>query len=97
MKKLFQIVQEKKPKSNNVKNQIETKRIEKEYKRLQLELNKERENYAQMHKMLNQEIQTLKEELDKREQDVIKYKSIANFNLTSSTGRNGGNHLVVPR
>lgn len=87
VKKLFQIVQEKKPKSNNVKNQIETKRLEKEYKRLQLELNKERENYAQMHKGLNQEIQALKEELDKREQDIIKYKSMANFSLTNSTGR----------
>jgi hypothetical protein len=40
VKKLFQIVQEKKPKNANVKNANETKRIEKEYKRLQLELNK---------------------------------------------------------
>ena len=57
VKKLFQIVQEKKPKSGNVKNAGESKRIEKENKRLQLELSKERENYAQMHKLLNQEIQ----------------------------------------
>jgi hypothetical protein len=42
VKKLFQIVQEKKPKNGdkNMKNASETKRFEKEYKRLQLELNK---------------------------------------------------------
>ena len=82
VKKLFQIVQEKKPKNGNVKNVSETKRIEKEHKRLQLELSKERENYAQMHKLLNQEIQALKEDLDKREQEVLKYKSL----VTNSVG-----------
>jgi hypothetical protein len=38
VKKLYQIVQEKKPKAT--KNATETKRLEKEYKRLQLELAK---------------------------------------------------------
>jgi len=40
VKKLYQIVQEKKPKTGVLKNASETKRLEKEHKRLQLELSK---------------------------------------------------------
>ena len=40
VKKLYQIVQEKKPKTGVMKNASETKRLEKEYKRLQMEVNK---------------------------------------------------------
>lgn len=43
-----------------------------------------------MHKLLNQEIQALKEDLEKREQDIVKYKSNANLN-TSITSSNGSN------
>lgn len=84
VKKLFQIVQEKKTKSSGIKNGNESKRLEKEYKRLQLELSKERENYAQMHKALNQEIQSLKEDLDKREQEVFKCRTLMNNSINSS-------------
>lgn len=90
VKKLYQIVQEKKPKNGNVKNGNETKRLEKDLKRLQLELNKERESYAKMHKQLNQEIQTLKEELDKREQEIFKFKS--SLNNTSIFGNTTSGH-----
>jgi len=83
VKKLFQIVQEKKPKSANTKNLSEAKRLEKEYKRLQLDLSKEKENYAKMHKQLNQEIQALKEDLDKKEQDLFKYRSLINSSVHS--------------
>jgi hypothetical protein len=94
VKKLFQIVQEKKPKNNgNVKNASETKRLEKEYKRLQLELSKERESYAQMHKALNQEIQAVKEELDKREQEIVKFKLLLNNN--SNNVNNSLHHALV--
>lgn len=85
VKKLFQIVQEKKNKSSGLKNGNESKRLEKEYKRLQLELSKERENYAQMHKVLNQEIQSLKEDLDKREHEIFKCRTLMNNSLNSST------------
>lgn len=37
---MYQIVQEKKPKTGVLKNASETKRLEKEHKRLQLELSK---------------------------------------------------------
>lgn len=40
VKKLYQIVQEKKPKTGVLKNASETKRLEKEHKRLQMEVNK---------------------------------------------------------
>ena len=33
-----------------------------------------------MHKHLNQEIQILKEDLEKREQDIIKFKELFNSN-----------------
>ena len=148
-------MQEKKPTTSGLKNANESKRLEKEYKRLQLELSKvdwlgfmllgqphkllpsttptstptststsdhlnrglsinpnhpthptnikERENYAQMHKALNQEIQTLKEDLDKREQEMIKFKSVVNSSLAAAAsaaassagnGDGGGGVLV---
>lgn len=34
-----------------------------------------------MHKLLNQEIQLLKEDLDKREQDIFKFKSLINSSV----------------
>lgn len=57
-------------------------------------MSKERENYAQLHKHLNQEIQALKEELDKREQEIIKFKSLINTNISvsSSTQPTIGNY-----
>lgn len=56
---------------------------------------KERENYAYMHKHLNQEIQSLKEDLEKREQDILKFKEL--FNNNNSMGNrfqfnNNGNY-----
>ena len=48
-----------------------------------------------MHKHLNQEIQALKEELDKREQEVAKFKLLVNSSLSHSTGiqaLNGNNY-----
>ena len=87
-------MQEKKPKSGSVhlKSANEAKRLEKDYKRLQLELSKERDNYAKMHKQLNQEIQYLKEELDKREQDMLKFKS--NLNASISVSNNSSNQNI---
>ncbi len=94
VKKLFQIVQEKKPKTGVLKNASETKRLEKEHKRLQMEVNKERENYAHMHKHLNQEIQSLKDDLEKREQEVQKLKElIANNALPQRFHINNNNHI----
>ncbi len=89
-------MQEKKPKNGNVKNATETKRLEKEYKRLQLELSKERDNYAQMHKQFNQEIHALKEDLDKKEQDIFKFKSLLNNQSnanSSSSNQNNSNSI----
>jgi hypothetical protein len=40
-----------------------------------------------MHKLLNQEIQSLKEDLDKREQEIFKLKSLLN-NSTASSAAN---------
>lgn len=37
-----------------------------------------------MHKQLNQEVQSLKEELDKREQEVLKYKTLVNHSVNGS-------------
>lgn len=50
-----------------------------------------------MHKHLNQEIQGLKEELDKREQEIVKYKLLINSSLSNSsslqiTNGNYNNH-----
>jgi hypothetical protein len=41
-----------------------------------------------MHKLLNQEIQSLKEDLDKREQEIFKLKSLLNNSSANLT--NGG-------
>ena len=85
---MYQIVQEKPKAAAALKNPNDTKRFEKENKRLQLELSKEKENYAHLHKQLNQEIQTLKEDLDKREQEIFKLKS-----MSSSVGSFGNSLL----
>ena len=45
-----------------------------------------------MHKQLNQEIQNLKEELDKREQEIFKYKSSLNNTIVSSNNNHSGHH-----
>lgn len=45
-----------------------------------------------MHKALNQDIQLLKEDLDKREQDILKYKSLLN-NVNMNVTANGNNSL----
>lgn len=107
VKKLYQIVQEKKPKTGVLKNASETKRLEKEHKRLQMEVNKERENYAHMHKHLNQEIQSLKEDLDKREHEILKFKELlnnsaggrfqfnGNYGNNNSNSNNNGNSMVA--
>ena len=42
-----------------------------------------------MHKALNQEIQTLKEDLDKREQEMLKFKSLVNSSLAAASVANG--------
>jgi hypothetical protein len=86
VKKLFQVYQEKKPKNSSGKNEIEVKRLEKEKKSLQQELTKERDNYSKLHKQLNQEIQQLKEELDKRDQEIMKYKSLLNNSIGHGVG-----------
>lgn len=43
-----------------------------------------------MHKQLNQEIQSLKEDLDKREQDILKYKSLVNSSVGHGLGMMNG-------
>ncbi|CAF0772865.1 unnamed protein product [Brachionus calyciflorus] len=83
VKKLLQVYQEKKPKNASG---TEAKRLEKEKKTLQQELTKERDNYAKMHKQLNQEIQQLKEDLDKREQEIFKYKSLVSSSVSHGLG-----------
>jgi hypothetical protein len=44
-----------------------------------------------MHKQLNQEIQNLKEELDKRDLEVTKFKSSLNTSISSNNGGSGSN------
>ena len=53
---------------------------------------KERENYAVMHKNLNQEIQSLKEDLDRRDQEILKFKDLFNANLGTRLQFNNGNY-----
>lgn len=65
---------------------MEAKRLEKEKKNLQLELAKERDSYKKMHKQLNQEIQQLKEDLEKKEQEILKYKSLVSSSVNQGVG-----------
>lgn len=93
VKKIFQIMQEKKPKQQNTKNTSESKRLEKENKRLQLEIMHEREKLFKSTK----EIQTLKEDLDKREEEIMKLRTQLN-NSTNNLiiAANNGNNTIIP-
>lgn len=82
----MQIYQEKKPKDLADKSAMEAKRLEKEKKNLQQQLDKEKNSYTKMHKQLNQEIQQLKEDLEKKEIEISKYKSLANSSVNHGVG-----------
>lgn len=58
-----------------------------------------------MHKQLNQEIQSLKEDLDKREQEILKFKELLNTNVSqrfqfnnsaTPSNYNQQNNSVIP-
>lgn len=86
VKKLLMVMQAKNPsKTLNNKNSTDLKRLEKDNKNLQARVQKERDDYARMSRSLNQEIATLKDELEKRENEISKLRSQLNTSANNTT------------
>lgn len=90
VKKLFKVMQEKqnKPGATSAKSLEKEKRLEKDNKRLQQQLQANQADYNKMLQRHNQEMNAIKEELDKREQEIMKLKSMLNNSQHSQGSQN---------